>query len=463
MLVTLIAPWRRINSHDAASVFNMSTPETKMQRRRVWAWALWDWAEQPFPTIFQTFIFATYITSSYFGDPDANAQKLSLAGLIAGLLVAVISPVFGRRSDEAGKRKLWLVINSAGLVVIMAAAYFVQPTPEFLIFGLVLYALGSVIQESAFINYYAMLKQVSTPKNIGKISGYAWGLGYAGGILLLLVSLIGFVLPDTPWFGVATAGAENIRVLFLFSAIWMAVFTVPLLLFVPEIAATGGTRGESILGSYRKLWKQLKSLREQAPETLKFLISSAVYRDGLAGVFTFGAILGTVAFGFSKTEVIFFGIAANIVAGIGAALGGLFDDKIGTRKTIIGSLIGLLIAGLAVFIFADAGQITYWIGGLALCLFVGPAQASSRTFVARFTPAGREGEVFGLYQTTGRAASFLSPGAWWVATSIAAAFGVAHTAIFGVLGLMAVLLVGLWLLLRVHPNPAEKYAEVLPN
>jgi len=429
-----------------------------IQKRRVWAWALWDWAEQPFPTIFQTFIFATYLTSSGFGDPDANAQALSLAGLIAGLLVAVISPVFGRRSDEAGQRKLWLLINSAALIIIMAAAYFVAPTPEFLLFGLVLYAVGSVVQESAFINYYAMLRQVSTPKNIGKISGLAWGLGYAGGILLLLVSLIGFVLPDTPWFGVATENAENIRVLFLFSAVWMAVFTIPLILFVPEIEATQGVKGESILGSYRKLWAQLKTLRSQAPETLKFLISSAVYRDGLAGVFTFGAILGTVAFGFSNTEVIFFGIAANIVAGIGAALGGLFDHRVGTRKTIIVSLVGLLIAGSAVFIFAGAGQITYWIGGLALCLFVGPAQASSRTFVARFTPAGREGEVFGLYQTTGRAASFLSPGAWWVATSIAAAVGVADTAIFGIIGIMVVLVVGLWLLLRVDPNPEVNYS-----
>jgi UMF1 family MFS transporter len=430
-----------------------------MSKKATWAWALWDWAEQPYPTIFQTFIFATYITSSYFGDPDANAQALSLAGLIAGLLVAVISPVFGRRSDEAGHRKLWLLINSAILIAIMAASYFVAPSPEFLMFGLVLYALGSVVQESAFINYYAMLKQVSTPKNIGKISGYAWGLGYVGGILLLLVSLIGFVLPENPWFGISTDNAENIRVLFLFSAIWMTVFTIPLMLFVPEHKGSQLAKTETILGSYKKLWNQLKTLRAQAPETLKFLIASAVYRDGLAGVFTFGAILGTVAFGFSKTEVIFFGIAANLVAGIGAALGGVLDARIGTRTTIVGSLIGLLVAGSAVFTFADAGQITYWIGGLALCLFVGPAQASSRTFVARFTPENREGEVFGLYQTTGRAASFLSPGAWWVATAIAAAAGISGTAIFGVIGLMAVLAVGLFLLLRVDPNPKVSYSN----
>ena len=428
--------------------------DNRRSRRATWAWALWDWAEQPYPTIFQTFIFATYIVSESFGDPDANTQALALAGAIAGVAVAVISPVFGRRTDEAGHRKRWLLINSAILILIMVASYFIEPNPAFFVAGITLYALGSVVQESAFINYYSMLKQVSNENNMGRISGFAWGLGYVGGILLLLFSLVGFFLPEVPWFGVSKDNAENIRVMFLFSAVWMTVFTIPLLLWVPEVAAKPNRTREGILQSYRSLWNQLKTLRSQAPETLKFLIASAIYRDGLAGIFTFGAILGTVAFGFSKNEVIYYGIAANVFAGIGAALGGYFDDRIGTRNTIAISLIGLLVFGSGIFIFADAGQITYWVGGLALTLFVGPAQASSRTFVARFTPHGREGEVFGLYQTTGRAASFLSPTLWGIAAAIAGAFGVEHTAIFGILGLMLILAVGLWMLLRVHPKPA---------
>lgn len=437
----------------------MTINEARRGKLATFSWALWDWAEQPYPTLIQTFIFATYITSSAFGDPDANTQALSTAMLIAGFFVAIISPVFGRRADEAGKRKFWLLINSAILIAIMAASYFVAPSPEFLIFGLVLYGLGTVVQESAFINYYAMLKQISNESNIGKVSGFAWALGYVGGILLLMFSLIGFYLPEAPWFGVSTANAENIRVMFLFSAIWMTVFTIPLALFVPEVAANPNRKKETLIGAYVALWSQLKTLRAQAPETLKFLISSAIYRDGLAGVFTFGAVLGTVAFGFTTTEVMFFGIAANLVAGLGAALGGIFDKILGTRNTIIVALSGLIIAGTGVFVFAEVGQITYWIGGLALCLFVGPAQASSRTFVARFTPEGREGEVFGLYQTTGRAASFLSPLFFNTGITIAAGLGIANPSIFGVIGLIIVLAVGLWLLSRVNPNPAVLEAK----
>ncbi len=433
----------------------MTNKAVKPQSKNAtWAWMLWDWAEQPYPTIIQTFIFATYITSSYFGpDEDLLASQLGLGISAAGILVAIMAPVFGRRTDASGHRKRWLLINSGILIALMVASYFVEPTPAFFLFGITLYAIGSVVQETAFVNYYAMMKQVTTPSNVGRISGMAWGLGYVGGILLLLVSLFGFVLPDQPLFGVSTDNAENIRILFLFSAVWMAVFTIPLMLFVPEVKPQAGAIKESIADSYKALFKQIGQLRRKSPDALKFLIASAVYRDGLAGVFTFGAILGSVAFGFDKTGVILFGIAANIVAGLGAALGGILDDRIGTKRTIVGALTGLLIAGSAVFAFSGAGQITYWIGGLALCLFVGPAQASSRTFVARFTPAGREGEFFGLYQTTGRAVSFLSPTMWSLSLTLAAVAGFTETAIFGILGIMVVLVVGLFLLLRVHPAP----------
>ncbi|MDE2591701.1 MAG: MFS transporter [Actinomycetales bacterium] len=425
---------------------------TKANKRATFAWALWDWAEQPYPTIMQTFVFPTYLASAVAAEGSHVDAQIGVATAIAGFLLAITAPVVGRRSDETGRRKFWLVVNTYLLVAIMAVSFFIEPKPEFLLGGLVLYALGSVIQESAFINYYAMLKSVTTEKNIGKISGYAWGLGYVGGILLLVVTLFGFIKPI---FGEPLPDGLGVRLTFVFAAVWTAVFTLPLVFRVPEIAAKPGYQKESIAQSYRSLWKQLSTLRRQAPETFKFLISSAIYRDGLAGVFTFGAVLGTLAFGFSQSQVIIFGIAANIFAGLGAGLGGWLDDKLGSRTVILGSLIGLIIAGTGLFIAAPMGQSAYWIFGLILCLFVGPAQASSRTFVSRFTPAGREGEVFGLYQTTGRAVSFLSGTLWTVSISVAhTAFGVQDATIWGIWGLMLILGVGAWLLSRVHPRPA---------
>jgi UMF1 family MFS transporter len=433
------------------------------KKRGTFAWALWDWAEQPFPTIMQTFIFPLFLAAAAGAvsanclNPDVKSEfdtQLGLTTTIAGLLLALIAPVLGRRSDEHGKRKFWLLVNTFILVGIMIAAFFLEPKPEYVLAGLVLYGLGSVVQESALINYYAMLKQVTTDKNIGRVSGYAWGFGYAGGIILLVISLVGFIQTDTPWFGIPTTDGYPVRAVFLFSAVWMLVFSIPLMIRVPEIEAKPGARKESVLGSYRAIWRQLKTLREQAPETLKFLISSAIFRDGLAGVFTFGAVLGSLAFCFETADIIVFGIAANLVSGLGAVIGGRLDDKLGSRTVIAASLVGLILAGSGVFFFASAGKITYWIGGLLLCMFVGPAQASARTFVARFTPKGREGEVFGLYQFTGRAVSFLSGSMWALSIYFAhSVLGIANATIWGVWGLMIILVVGLVLLLRVNPNP----------
>jgi UMF1 family MFS transporter len=421
----------------------MTFDDARSRKRATWAWALWDWAEQPFPTIMQTFIFPVYLAGAVAAVGTDSDSLLGITTGIAGVIVALMAPVFGRRSDESGKRKFWLMVNTYILVAIMIAAFFVQPKPEFLLFGLVLYGLGSIVQESAFINYYAMLRQVSTPTSIGKVSGYAWGLGYAGGIILLCISLFGFILPGTV-FGFAIGDSMPVRITFLFSAVWFALFSIPLFRRVPEIEPKENRKKESLWASYIKLWGQLQSLRRQAPDTFKFLISSAIYRDGLAGVFTFGAVLGTLAFGFSQTEVILFGIAANIVAGIGAAVGGRLDDKLGSRAVIIGSLIGLIIAGSAVFAFAG----------------VGPAQAASRTFVSRFTPVGREGEVFGLYQTTGRAVSFLSGFMWAGSITIASLlFGLESATIYGIIGIIVILVVGLVLLLRVNPNPSVAYSK----
>ena len=437
------------NAHIPTKLGAMTRANSKL---KTFSWMLWDWAEQPYPTIMQTFIFPVYLASAVATAAQNPDQAIGWATAIAGVVLALIAPVLGRRSDENGRRKFWLVINTYMLVGVMIASFFVEPKPEFFLSGLVLYAIGSVIQESAFINYYAMLKGVTQESNIGKISGFAWALGYVGGIILLMVSLIAFVLPDNPV--IPTDGSLNIRAIFVFCAIWTLVFSIPLMLFVPEIPKKATAEKESIVASYGKLWGQLKTLRAQAPETLKFLISSAIYRDGLAGVFTFGAVLGTLAFGFDQSSIIFYGVAANIVAGIGAAIGGVLDDRIGSRAVIVWSLVGLIISGSCVFIFSYMGQIAYWIFGLTLSLFVGPAQASSRTFVSRFTPNGREGEVFGLYQFTGRAVSFLSGTFWSLSIATAVAIGVSgNTTVYGIWGIVLILTVGLFLLLRVHPNP----------
>ena len=430
-------------------------------RKQVVSWALWDWATQPFNTVILTFVFtALYLTTDTFIDPaiaelgEGNEQyeralsqlsgNFGLAIFIAGLLIAVLAPVMGQRSDASGRRKFWLAINTAVVVVCMALLFFVQAAPSYFVLGVALVAIASVFNEIAGVQYNAMLVQVSTPKTVGRVSGLGWGLGYIGGILTLVIVV---VLTQLDWLGMDTSNGMAFRVIALGCAVWTILFSIPIWLNVPEIEPSENRAKVSFLRSYAVLVQDIRRLYRESRQTFWFLLASAVYRDGLAGVFAFGAIIASVTFKFTSNEVLIFGVVANLVAGVSTIIAGRFDDVFGPRAVILASLIGLVIAGTATFFLHDAGKTTFWVFGLLLCAFVGPAQSASRSLLARVTPAGREGEIFGLYATTGRAASFLSPGLWALLIAI---FGFQY---WGILGIVIVLAVGLVLMLFVKVAP----------
>ncbi|QHC56457.1 MFS transporter [Rathayibacter tanaceti] len=432
---------------------------TRTGRWPVLAWGLWDWGGSAFNAVVTTFVFTVYLTSDgLFGTPSGVSAALGWSLAAAGMVVAVIAPISGRRADAGGRRRFWLGIHSAVVVLCILLMFFVRPDPAFLWLGLGLLAVGTVFFEFASVNYNAMLTQVSTRASIGRVSGFGWGMGYVGGIVLLLVVYFGFISPEVGLFGVSGEDGLDVRVSILLAGLWFAIFALPVLFAVPETPARVG-RAERIglLASYRALFAQIATLWRESRSTVTFLIASAVFRDGLTGVFTFGGVLAQGTFGFTAGEVILFAIAANVVAGVATISVGALDDRIGPKAVIVTSLVGLLVTGTAVFALHDGGTTVFWIFGLLLCLFVGPAQSASRSYLARLIPEGREGEIFGLYATTGRAASFLAPAAFSAAVSIAAAVsgnGEANVQYWGILGLVVVLAVGLALLLPVRRPPS---------
>jgi UMF1 family MFS transporter len=438
-------------------------------RRKVAAWALWDAGSAGINAITTTFVFNRYLTSGDFADPTIVAShgktaavavlstQFGLASTIAGLVVLVIAPVLGQQSDARGRRKLWLGVNTALVVATLIALFFVQGKPSFLLMGLVLFGLGTIFYEIAAVSYNAMLAQVSTPKNVGRISGLGWSFGYLGGIVLLLIVYVALVSGSDPNTGgvlhVPTADGLNIRLVELVAAAWTLGFSLPVFFAVPELPKAPGRATVGFFRSYAVLGRDVARLWRTDRNTVKFLIASAVFRDGLTGVFQFGAIIAGGTFGFSAGEILIFGIAANVVAGVSTLTVGLLDDRLGPRRVILTALIGLVVAGLGVFLFHNGGQTVFWVGGLILCLFVGPAQSASRSFLTRVTPQDRQGEVFGLYATTGRAAIFLAPALF---TTFIAIF---HAQYWGTLGIVIVIVAGLVLFLFVKKPEAVRFAE----
>jgi UMF1 family MFS transporter len=431
---------------------NSQAPEKDAgTRRRIVAWGLWDWGSSGFNVIVLTFVFSVYLTDSVGKElpgPISANSWLGWAIGASGLVVALMAPVIGQSADRAGRRLRSTGLWTAACVLCLLAMIAVRADHHYLWLGLLLLGGASLFYELAVVSYNAILRQISTPETIGRVSGFGWSMGYFGGIVALLAAYVLLIANDGGLLGVSTEDGFNIRLVALLSGIWFAVFAIPLFRMVPEApAALERPPRLGVAASYRKLFRDLRDLYRASPHTVYFLAASALYRDGLAAVFTFGGVLAVTVYGIAADDVLIFGVAANVVSAAGALAGGWLDDRRGPKIVVAGSLIGMIAAGVVLLFLS--GPTAFWIFGLALCLFVGPAQSSSRTYLARLTPAGQEGQLFGLYATTGRAVSFIAPTLVGLFTYLFA------TDRAGMAGILLVLALGVLALWKVRaPAPA---------
>jgi UMF1 family MFS transporter len=431
---------------------NSQAPEKDAgTRRRIVAWGLWDWGSSGFNVIVLTFVFSVYLTDSVGKElpgPISANSWLGWAIGASGLVVALMAPVIGQSADRAGRRLHSTGLWTAACVLCLLAMIAVRADHHYLWLGLLLLGGASLFYELAVVSYNAILRQISTPETIGRVSGFGWSMGYFGGIVALLAAYVLLIANDGGLLGVSTEDGFNIRLVALLSGIWFAVFAIPLFRMVPEApAALERPPRLGVAASYRKLFRDLRDLYRASPHTVYFLAASALYRDGLAAVFTFGGVLAVTVYGIAADDVLIFGVAANVVSAAGALAGGWLDDRRGPKIVVAGSLIGMIAAGVVLLFLS--GPTAFWIFGLALCLFVGPAQSSSRTYLARLTPAGQEGQLFGLYATTGRAVSFIAPTLVGLFTYLFA------TDRAGMAGILLVLALGVLALWKVRaPAPA---------
>lgn len=418
-------------------------------RSQVAAWALWDCGATGLNAIAVTFTFSVYLTSSVGGD-DADfsaASWLGWAMATAGVLVAFFAPIAGVWADDPARRRFMLFVFSGACTALTAAMWLIRDEPTDLLPGLVLLALTAACCDLAAVPYNAMLPQLTTPKTVGRVSGLGSAAGFIGTVVLLLVVFLGFVDDD----GGSTYGllrlsgedGQNVRAAMLLTAAWFALFALPVLLKVPNPPASPDVPKQrlGLMSAWRQLAKDVKAEWRRDPQLIYYLGASAVFRDGLTGVFAFGAVLGVSVYGVSEGDVMMFGAAACVIAAVGSVVGGRVDDRVGSKPVIVVSLAAII--GVGAVMIGLSGQLAFFVCGLLMCFFVGPAQASARTLVVRMTPEGREGMAFGLFTTTGRAASFLSPlvFATFIGLFGADRAGIAGLGVVLVAGLIAVLFV----------------------
>jgi len=385
---------------------SLSDPASRDLRRARIAWCVYDWANSAFPTVIVTFVFAAYFATAVAEDTATGTAQWSRALAISGLLIAILSPVLGAIADRSGRRKPWLAGCSAVTILGAALLWYARPDVDYVIYALVCFAVANTAFEVGQVFYNAMLPTLGPRERMGRLSGWGWGLGYGGGLTCLVIALFAFVQGDPPLLGLDKTSAEHVRVIGPMVAIWFAVFCVPLFLFVPDAPASGLRPLAAARDGIATLVATLKSVR-QYREVAWFLLARVFYVDGMNTMFAFGGIYAAGTFGMTVAEVIQFGIALNITAGLGAAGFAWIDDRIGAKKTVLIALCGLIAFGIPLLLVET--KMWFWIVGVPLGIFMGPAQAASRSLMARLAPAEISTEMFGLFAFSGRATAFMGP------------------------------------------------------
>lgn len=370
------------------------------------AWCFYDWANSAFPTVITTFIFAAYFTQAVAADPVEGTILWSRALTIAGLIIAVGSPLLGAVADCWGPRKPWLLVFTGSSIILTGLLWFVKPASDFVMLALIVYTAAAVTYHFAIVFYDAMLPTITPPDMLGRISGWGWAIGYAGGLVCLVVCL--WIVKDSgvAAFGLDATQAEPVRATAILVAVWFAVFSLPLFVFTPDRTATGLSLIEASRRGLRRLPHTLRLVRGN-PAILRFLLAHMAYTDGLVTLFAFGGIFAAAEFGMTPEDILVFGIVLNVAAGTGAATFAWIDDAIGSRRTIMLALVGLIVSGSGLVLTRE--QWVFWALAVLLGVFVGPAQAAGRSMLARLSPPGIETEMFGLYALAGKATAFVGP------------------------------------------------------
>ena len=399
------------------------------------AWCVYDWANSAFTTLVVTFIYSTYFTKALAPNEVLGTAWWSRAVSLTSLAVVILSPILGALADRGGLRRVLLALTTVVTVVTTVGLTFVAPgPPHAALLALALFVIANVGFELGAVFYNAYLPDIASPSRIGRVSGYGWALGYAGGLVALVIALVGFVRPEAPWFGMSTTGGFNIRATNLLVAAWFAVFSLPLLLLIPggEPAAGGGARLD-LRGTFAELWRTFHAVR-RFRDAARLLVARLFFNDGLSTVFAFGGIYAAGTFGMSFSEILVFGIALNVTAGLGAWAFGFVDDRIGGRRTILISLVALTAATIVAVLAPTRAWL--WVAGVMIGVFAGPNQAASRSLMGRFTPDTREAEFFGFFAFSGKLASFFGPLLLGIATQATGSqrLGVATVIVFFVLG-----------------------------
>jgi UMF1 family MFS transporter len=406
-----------------------------------YGWTFGQAARDPYYILVIIYIFFPYFSNVVVGDPIRGQSLIGYLNATGGVLLALTAPFLGAIADKNGRRKPWVI----GTVVVMSIGavllWWVEPEgagmgiPAALGILLVI-NLAFAISE---VFHNAMLPSVAPVDKVGTISGVAFALGNVGGLSLMLFVLFAFAmpgtndwsfLPDAPWFGLDRQTHEHDRIVGPIAAVWMLVFTLPLLLFTPDGRSSGVPMMQAARQGVRDVLETAKHLKHYSNIAI-YLGSRMLFIDGMIGVLTFGGVYASGNFGWGSTELLIFGLLTSASAMVGAWIGGILDDRLGSLgalKIAIGmsSLVLIVLVSVqadsVLFLvpvgtepvwsspyFRTTSELFYLCTNQLFAVFFVTGLSSSRTLMARISPPEMATQFFGLFALSSTATAFLAP------------------------------------------------------
>lgn len=457
-----------LSSYNSADSAATSEHAGRAPKRALLGWVLVEWAQQPFYALIVTFLFAPYFTTAVVADPVEGQALWGYAAAVAGLCIAFTSPILGALADGGGRRKPWVAASVLTLALAMTALWWATPgaSPWTIFCILAAFVVAQTAAELTSVVANAIMPSLVPKSELGRLSGIGWATGFAGGLVALVI-MAGFLVPNpatgstllglSPLLPLDTATREGDRLVGPFSALWLIIFILPFFLFVPD-RRSPAHHSQAPLAD---LWQTLKSLPSDR-DMLIFLLARSIYADGLTAIFVFGGIYGATIFAWAPFERGMFGIILTIAGVIGAVAGGFVDDKLGSKRVLLGSLVVLFVAAAGVLSvstdhvlftvpvepkqanaapFSSTGEQIFLVFGILIAIVAAPLGASSRALVARVAPPERMTQYFGLFAFSGKATAFAAPLLVAVATNLSGSqrMGMATILLFVIVGFILLL------------------------
>jgi len=407
--------------------------------KKLFNFALYDFANSAFTTIIITFIFSTYFAKQIAPNPVLGQSYWGWAIGITGLLVALIGPLIGSFADKKNCTEFFIKLFTIICIILTSFLWFSKPSEKYLLYTLIIVALANFFYELSLIFYNSILKRISNYNNLGKSSGFSFALGYIGGILILIVCIKIFIDNDVLPFGLSKENSENIRATSIVVALWYLFFSIPFLFSLKKKIKNKIEKSSNNIKKIKNLFwdKGLNNLG-------KFLLARMLYADGLNAIIIMGGIFAVGVFNLEIKDLLVLSVLMNITAFIGAIIGGYANDKFSSKSVIIFSLLGLIFSS-AIILFIKT-KIFFLIFASINGLFIGPIQSASRVFITKSIDKNNQASGFGLFALSGKLTSFIGP------LLVSTLTYISNSQRIGFSAAIILLVIGLLVLLKVKKN-----------